>query len=111
MKLRVAHLLLAAGILIVSTSCKDGNVYATLEQEDKVYDLSLPNNITVFDVTKIVDATPAYYAAAGKIWEGDDATVAWNTDVPVAPPSPGDICSALVASPFGTKDTLFGGFI
>ncbi|MCX7030308.1 MAG: hypothetical protein NTU62_09335, partial [Spirochaetes bacterium] len=46
-----------------------------------------------------------------KIWEGDDATVAWNTDVPVAPPSPGDICSALVASPFGTKDTLFGGFI
>jgi hypothetical protein len=104
MNLRVPHLLLAAGIVILCTSCKEGNIYYTLENEVKVEDLSLPNDITVFDVAKIGSS---YYAAAGKIWAADDSTVTWNTDVPVAPPDAGDICTALM----GFSGELDGGFI
>jgi hypothetical protein len=111
MNLRVRHLLLAASIAVLFAACKQGNIYYTLENEVKVEDLSLPNDITVFDVTKIGGAGGTYCATAGKIWAADESTVTWNTSVPIAPPSPGDICTALVASPFGAKNTLFGGFI
>jgi hypothetical protein len=107
MNLRSAHLLLAAGIAILFTACKEGNIYSTLENEVKVDDLSLPNDITLFDVTKI---GTSYYAAAGKIWTVSDSATEWDVTALIAPPSPGDIGTALVASPFGTN-TLYGGFI
>ncbi|OHD70792.1 MAG: hypothetical protein A2177_02085 [Spirochaetes bacterium RBG_13_68_11] len=106
MKLRVVNLLLAAGIAILFTSCKEGNVYYTLENEVKVEDLSLPNDITLFDVTKI---GTSYYAAAGKIWTVADTAAEWDINATITPPVSGGICTALVASPFGA--TLYGGFI
>jgi hypothetical protein len=111
MKLRFAHLLLAAGILILPLACQNGGIYWTLQNEVEIDDLSLPNEITVFDVTKIGLAGGSYYAAAGKIWTADDSTVTWNKDVRVVGPTTDAMCNALVTSPFGSQDTLFGGFI
>jgi hypothetical protein len=111
MKLRFAHLLLAAGILILPLACQNGGIYWTLQNEVKIDDLSLPNEITVFDVTKIDGPPDTYYAAAGKIWTSDATSISWNKDVRVVGPTTDAMCTALVSSPFGTKDTLFGGFI
>jgi hypothetical protein len=110
MKLRVVHLLLAACVAVLFAACKEGNIYYTLENEVKVEDLSLPNDITLFDVTKIGGAGGSYFAAAGKIWTVADSAAEWDVNALVAPPNPGNICTALVASPFGTS-TLYGGFI
>jgi hypothetical protein len=120
MNLRSAHLLLAAGIAILFTACKEGNIYYTLENEVKVDDLSLPNDITLFDVTKIDDATPpafsAYYAAAGKIYtvpvaDLDVPDAGWDKYADVDAPASDALCTALVTSPYGSQNTLFGGFI
>ncbi len=108
MNCRVVCLLLAVGIAILCTGCNDGNIYYTLQMEEEIEDLSMPDDVTVFDVTKIGST---YYAAAGKIWEADDATVTWDTEHRIAAPHAADLCTALVASPFGTNNTLFGGFI
>jgi hypothetical protein len=110
MKFRVTNLLVAAALTILFTACNEGNIYYTLENEVLVEDLSLPNDVTLFDVAKIGSS---YFAAAGKLWTVDHDAAEWNVDATIDPPSAGGICTALVASPFGGvhTDTLFGGFI
>lgn len=108
MKTRIALLVLAVPVVFLAVSCQGGGIYWTLENEVKINDLSLPNEITVFDVTKIGGT---YYAAAGKIWTADDSSVGWNKDVRIVGPTTDAICKALVVSPFAPNDTLFGGFI
>ena len=44
------------------------------------------------------------------LWVLDAAGGQWDVDATIAPPQLGDLCTALVASPFGTG-TLFGGFL
>ena len=104
MNRRFALLLLAAWAAFLSVACTNGNIYWTLENEEKVDDLSLPNEITVFDVAKIGST---YYAAAGRIWHVADTAGEWNAGATVAPPHAGDLCTALVA--FGPE--LYGGFV
>jgi hypothetical protein len=108
MKFRAMNLLVAAALALLFTACKEGNIYYTLENEVAVEDLSLPNDITIFDVAKI---GTSYYAAAGKVWTVDHDAAEWNVNATVASPGAGGICTALVASPFGAQNTLFGGFI
>jgi hypothetical protein len=111
MNRRVVRLLIAAAAAILSASCTPGGgaIYWTLENEVKVSDSSLPNDVTFFDVTKIV-STGTYYAAAGKIWTVPDSAAEWDVNVTLPGPHSDDLCNALVASPFGTT-TLYGGFI
>ncbi len=111
MNRRAVRLLIAAAAAILSASCTPGggSIYWTLENEVKVSDSSLPNDVTFFDVTKIV-STGTYYAAAGKIWTVSDSAAAWDVDATLPGPHPDDLCNALVASPFGTT-TLYGSFI
>ena len=94
MNRRIALLLLAAAVAVLPIACSNGNIYWTLENEEKVDDLSLPNEITVFDVAKI---GTTYYAAAGRIWHVADTATEWNAGATVAPPHPGDLCTALAA--------------
>jgi hypothetical protein len=111
MKLRIEHLVLAAGLLILAAACQNGGIYYALQNEVPIEDLSLPNAVTIFDVAKIGGDGGDYYAAAGKIWTADDSSVAWNKDVRVQGPTADALCTALVTSPFGSNDTLFGGFL
>jgi hypothetical protein len=121
MKLCFAHLALAAAVAILLSSCSDGNIYATLEREIVEEDLSLPNEIIVFDAVNVGGAGGSYYAAAGKIWTVPVATLddpdpekrEWDVNAIVPAPALDEICTALAASPFGLAhtNTLYGGFI
>jgi len=116
MKLRVVHLLPALGMALLLSGCKDGNIYATIETETLEQDLSLPNEIIVFDVAKI---GPAYYAAAGKLWTVPVATLdtggEWDAASRIPAPVADGMCTALVAAPAEFpllhQNVLYGGFI
>jgi hypothetical protein len=114
MKLRAARVLIVAAIALLALACRAGNIYYTLENEVEEPDLSLPNDIIVFDVALL---SGSYYAAAGKIWTVPVATLdgggGWVLNQVIPAPTTNALCTALVASPFGGAhtDTLYGGFI
>jgi hypothetical protein len=97
--------------LLAACTPGGGSIYYTLEHETKVVNSSLPDTLTVFDVTGASGGP--YYAAAGKIYVSTGVTasgVTWNVDTYVTPPEAGALCNALVAYPPGTPTSLFGGF-
>lgn len=117
MKLRRVLLVLAALVVVAFAACTNGNIYATLEREEEILNLSLEDKATFFDVAKIT-TSDRYFAAAGRIWWVDVADLneppddnEWNKDQTVSGPTGDAMCTALVTSPFGSKDRLFGGFI
>ena len=106
MKRRIPLLLTSAIVAVLAAACTPGggSIYFTLENEVKVSDASLPNDITVFDVAK---TGTDYYAAAGKIWKAPVAAANFQVGDVVAPPHAGDLCTALAF--FGGE--LYGGFV
>lgn len=109
MNRRVVRLLAALGAVLATAACTPGggSIYYTLENEVKVEDFSLPNDMTVFDVARI---GTTYYAAAGKIWKADVGAASFQVDDLLAPPGgegATQLCTALAA----LDGNLYGGFV
>ncbi len=116
MKLRTLRLPAIALAAALAASCTPGggSIYFTLENEVKVEDRSLPNEITVFDVAKI--GTDLLRRGGqdldGAYREPSDRIVTRNTAEPrpVAPPTR-DAPVHRARSFTVRRDELYGGFI
>ncbi len=106
MKRPIPHLLAVALVSILAAACTPGggSIYYTLENEVKLDDATLPNDITVFD---IVNTGTDYYAAAGRIWKAPVVAANFQVANVVAQPHADDLCTALAF--FGGE--LYGGFV
>jgi hypothetical protein len=100
------HLLTAALLTVLAVACTPGggSIYFTLENEVKVDDATLPNEITVFDVA---NTGTDYYAAAGRIWTAPVTAANFQVADVVTPPHADDLCTALAFF----SGELYGGFI
>ncbi len=110
------HLALSlAAVLLAACTPGGGSIYSTIQNEVKVVDNTLDNNLVVMDV--VGAAGGPYYVAAGKIWPTvpGASTVTWDKGHPLTLPTAASgaivLCNGLLAwPPAPGATTLWGSF-